>query len=159
MFSMPGVLDCCRAAANSLVLCLAVPFKLLPLVLARPLVLDTNLELSCSFTGENGGSEPESGGESGKLREDDATTIVAFVAPFATEYVVKYASGDTELGTVTIAKLLTSSTGLRAELVTFAIPLVISTVLVLPFAPFSNALANCELAPTNVPLASFVRLS
>lgn len=53
----------------------------LPLLTLAPLVLETILELSVSFDGEKGGSEPESGGESGRLSvEEDAAKATADAA-------------------------------------------------------------------------------
>ena len=124
-------------AASSVGLRSAVAFEL-PLVL--PLVLDTSFELSCSLTGENGGSEPESGGESGRLREEDDAATTALVVPFAAEYVLRKDSGDTvELGPVAMDKLLASSPGVVGAVAT---ALLINTALVLPLAPFSSAVAN-----------------
>ncbi len=55
---------------------------LVPLFTLAPLVLETNLELSASFVGEKGGSDPESGGESGRFSAEVDATVDADVPPF-----------------------------------------------------------------------------
>lgn len=76
-----GLVFCIADTANWTALCCSLPFLTL-----APLVLETSFELSTSFDGEKGGSEPESGGESGKLSaEDGATDAAAVLLPLATE--------------------------------------------------------------------------